>query len=218
MKTPFTVEQFLELFKKYNIAVWPIQIVFYLLAICAIVFLIRKNKVSDFFISSFLAFLWLWIGIVYHLIFFTTINKAAYVFGILFILQSIIILVFGVFRNTLAYQYKKDIFSLIGGLLLSYALIFYPILGYYLGHQYPYSPTFGLPCPTVIFTFGILLFSRKKISYAVMIIPLLWSILGFFASISFGILEDIGLLLSGIIGIVMLVKKNKGFEKIKHTA
>ena len=218
MKTPFTLEQFLDVFKNYNTTVWPIQIIFYFLGLCAIVLIFGKNRLSDRIINSILAFLWLWIGIVYHIAFFTTINKAAYLFGILFIIQGVIFLVMGVFRESIRYQYKKDIYSLTGCVFLCYALILYPVLGYFLGHVYPYSPTFGLPCPTVIFTFGILLFAGKRIPYFVLFIPAFWSFLGFFAAISFGILEDIGLLAAGLIGIAMIIAKNNGYKAAKHAA
>jgi hypothetical protein len=208
MKTPFTLDQFLEVFNSYNTTVWPMQIVLYLLGLCAIIFIFRKNRFSDRIINSILAFFWLWIGVVYHILFFSTINKAAYLFGILFIIQSILFSIFGVFRESITSQYKKDKYNLPGGIFICYALIIYPLLGYLLGHVYPFSPTFGLPCPTVIFTFGILLFASKRVSYFVVIIPVLWSFIGFSASISFGILEDIGLLIAGLVGIVMIFTRN----------
>jgi len=37
-----------------------------------------------------------------------------------------------------------------------FALIGYPILNYIFDHFYPYSPTFGLSCPTVIFHLWII--------------------------------------------------------------
>jgi hypothetical protein len=216
MKTPFTLEQFLDVFKNYNITVWPTQIILYVLGLSAIILIFRKHRLSDRIINSILAFFWLWIGVVYHIAFFTAINKAAYLFGVLFIIQSVIFLVMGVFRESIGYQYKKDIYSVTGCVFLCYALIIYPVLGHFLGHIYPYSPTFGLPCPTVIFTFGILLFAGKRISYAVLIIPALWSFLGFSAAISFGISEDIGLLSAGLIGIAMIIAKNNGYKAAKH--
>ena len=93
--------------------------------------------------------------------------------------------------------------------MILYALIVYPFLGYFLGHRYPYSPTFGLPCPTTIFTFGILLTANRKVPVLVLIIPVIWSVIGFFAAISFGILEDTGLLVSGILAAILILRNNK---------
>jgi hypothetical protein len=215
MKTPFTHEQFMEVLRNYNTSVWPIQIVFYLLGILALILLIRKNKFSDRLIFSILTCYWLWIGIVYQLMFFTTINKAAYFFSFIFILQGIIFLFIGVLRPSVSFEYKKDMYGIMGWIFVIYALIIYPILGYGLGHVYPNSPTFGLPCPTTIFTFGLLLFVSTRISYMVLILPVLWSIIGFFASLLFGIYEDIGLLLAGLIGTALLFVKNRGFSVLQ---
>ncbi|MGE5806118.1 MAG: DUF6064 family protein, partial [Ignavibacteria bacterium] len=74
---------------------------------------------------------------------------------------------------------------------------------------YPYSITIGLPCPTTIFTFGILLFSEKKIPFAALIIPLLWSITGFTAALNFSVYEDFGLILSGLISFTLLTIQNR---------
>ena len=75
MKPPFTIEQFLEVFKNYNEGVFPMQILFYLMGIIAIYLALKPNAHSNKIISSIMAFFWLWMGVVYHLIYFTEINK-----------------------------------------------------------------------------------------------------------------------------------------------
>ena len=78
MNLPFTVEQFLDVFGIYNQAVWPMQIFLYVFALIAIVLAIKKFNNSDRIISIILAFFWLWIGIVYHFVFFSSINKSIF--------------------------------------------------------------------------------------------------------------------------------------------
>lgn len=209
MKIPFTIEQFLSVFKTYNQAVFPMQVVFYLISTIVIYLIIKPNQKSDKVISIILAFFWLWMGIVYHLIFFTAINKAAYLFGALFILQSILFIYLGVFQNKLSFKLRSDIYGITGIILILFALIIYPILGYFLGHVYPFSPTFGLPCPTTIFTFGLLLSNIKKCPLSILIIPFIWSIIGFQAAFQFGILEDTGLLVSSLVTISLLLFRNR---------
>jgi len=208
MKLPFTAEQFLEIFKSYNESIFPIQIVFYLIAAIAL-FLLFSSADKSRIISLILSFFWLWIGIVYHIIYFSKINKAAYLFGSLFILQGIIFFIYGIVSNKLILRYNKNILNKTGIIIISYALIIYPVLGYLLGRPYPYSITIGLPCPTTIFTFGILLFSEKKIPFAALIIPLLWSITGFTVALNFSIFEDFGLILSGLISFTLLTIQNR---------
>ncbi len=209
MQFPFTVEEFLNVFKSYNQSVFPLQIVFYLIAFCCVYFLFKPIKNNGKILSAVLSFFWLWIGVVYHLIFFTSINKAAYSFGILFIIQGILFFFYGVVKGVISFEYQKNVFNHVGIIFIIYALIIYPILGHFLGHQYPSSPTFGLPCPTTIFTFGILLFVNNKISKFIIIIPLLWSIIGFGAALNLSIYEDFGLLLAGVLGFVLLLNQNK---------
>jgi Family of unknown function (DUF6064) len=209
MKPPFTLEQFLAVFTRYNEGVFPMQILFYLIGIIAIYLTLKSNAYSNKIISSILAFLWLWMGVVYHLIYFTEINKLAYLFGAFFIVQSILFVILGAFQSKLSFQFHADKFGITGMSLVVFALIIYPILGYFLGHIYPSSPTFGLPCPTTIFTFGVLLLNEKKCPILILIIPFMWSIIGFMAAFQFGILEDTGLIVASLMATSLLIYRNK---------
>lgn len=214
MNLPFTIEQFLDVFGIYNESVWPMQIVLYLFAVVAIVLAFKKFKNSDKIVSIILAFFWLWIGIVYHLIYFTAINKAAYFFGVLFIVQGLIFLYAGGVKSKLSFKYHGDLYGIFGSVVILYALIIYPILGHQLGHVYPRTPTFGLPCPTTIFTFGLLLWTNKRIPKYVIIIPLLWSIIGFGAAVGLTIYQDYGLLIAGAFGTILISIRDK--SKASH--
>jgi hypothetical protein len=209
MNLPFTTNEFLEVFKSYNQNVFPLQILFYIIAFFSIYLVFSKQKNKSKIISLILSFFWIWIGAVYQIIFFSAINKAAYIFGLLFILQGILFLYHGVIKDNISFEYRNNNFNYFGIVFILYALVLYPLLGFFLGHQYPYSPTFGLPCPTSIFTFGILLLINKKIPVITIVIPLLWSIIGFGAALKLSVYEDYGLLIAGIIGFILLVILNK---------
>jgi len=209
LQIPFSLGDFLNVFNAYNQSIFPLQIIFYLIAFLCIYLLFTENKNTNMVISIVLSFFWLWMGIVYHLIFFSAINKAAYFFGALFIIQGILFTVWGVSKNSLSFEYQKSTNNIAGIILLLYALIIYPVLGYNLGHAYPYSPTFGLPCPTTIFTFGLLLFTNKKIPVYLLIIPLFWSVVGFTAALTLTIYEDIGLLIAGLTTFTFLLISNR---------
>lgn len=209
MKLPFTTDEFFKVFEKYNLAVWPMQYILPLMAIAAILRALKRTPFSAKSIIFILSFLWLWMGAVYHLSFFTAINKAAYIFGGVFIIQGILFLFAGFFRNQFSFQFKNNIYGIAGSIFMLFALVIYPLIGYYLGRIYPFSPTFGLPCPTTIFTFGMLLWMDKKSPIYILIIPFLWSVIGFYASFSLGIKEDTGLLITGIIVIIMMLIKRK---------
>ncbi len=124
---------------------------------------------------------------------------------------------FGIIKSKISFEYRRNIFNYVGFIFVFYALIVYPILGHLLGHQYPSSPTFGLPCPTTIFTFGILLFLQNRISIIALIIPLLWSVIGFSAALNLLIYEDFGLVVAGIMGFILILLQNKNEVNSKKT-
>jgi hypothetical protein len=213
---PFTIDQFMNVFKDYNLSVWPAQILLNLLALISVFVAFKKYRYSDQFNSGVLGFLWIWIGIFYHLMHFTAINNAAYVFGILYIIQGLIFVYSGIIKGYLSYKYQRNVNAITGAVFILYALIIYPVLGYFLGHVYPESPTFGLPCPTTIFTFGLLLWTDKKIPKYILIIPFLWSILGFSAAVNLKVYEDFGLLVAGIIGTVLILLRDRKTKKTEQ--
>ncbi|HEX9615258.1 MAG TPA: DUF6064 family protein, partial [Bacteroidota bacterium] len=65
MKIPFSPEQFFEVFAFYNESVWPLQIVFNVAALVVLYFVFRSHALSGKIVTLVLAFLWLWMGIVY---------------------------------------------------------------------------------------------------------------------------------------------------------
>lgn len=214
MKTPFTLNQFLEVFKTYNESVFPAQVLFYLIALATVFLVTKQSPISNRIISGILAFFWLWMGVVYHLVFFTAINEAAYLFGALFVLQGVLFLILGVVNDRLSFRFDTDGYGITGLTLIFFALFVYPAYGYFNGHVYPHSPTFGLPCPTTIFTFGVLLMTDKKVPMSILIVPAIWSIIGFFAALSLGITEDTGLLVAGVVAVPLLLYRKRSGEEI----
>lgn len=201
MNLPFTVEQFLNIFVSYNTSVWPAQILLNILGIAAIGFCFRKTPSRT--VPLILAGLWIWTGVVYHILYFSVINPAAFLFGALCIIQGGIFLWFG-FSPGMEFRFVPGWRAYTGALLILYGLVIYPVLGYFLGHRYPASPTFGVPCPTTIFTFGLLLWTTHRLKWFCYLLPLIWSVIGFTAAFTLGVREDIGLLVAGIVGTTLL--------------
>ena len=206
---PFTVEQFLNVFAAYHQAVWPMPVILVLLAGGAVFLALRPNSFSDRMIAVLLAFFWLWSGLAYHLAFFSQVNRGAYIFGALCIAQAVAFLFAGVMRKDLTFRARGNTAGVVGGLLMIYALLIYPALGDLLGHGYPYSPTFGAPCPTTIFTFALLLWADGKVPQYVLWLPLLWSLIGTSAAVSLGMLEDIGLTVAGMAGAILILWRDR---------
>ena len=202
---PFTPEQFFEVFSRYNNAVWPAQLALYALGVIAILLAIGDGTRRGQMGAAILAFLWLWVAIVYHLAFFRAINPAAGIFAALFAIQALLFIWLGVWQRRFVLRVHWDGYAAAGSLILVYALVAYPVLGYLLGQRYPAIPTFGLPCPTTIFTFGMLLWAQRPIPRVLLIIPGLWALLGIQAALQLGVREDFGLTAAALITIPLLV-------------
>ena len=114
MKTPFTTEQFFSVFEKYNHAIFPVQIILFLLSILALIAIGSTIRQKDKFVAGILGVLWLWMGIGYHIAFFSGINNVAYGFGLLFILQGLFILWEGIVLYNLKFAFKLSIQAVFG--------------------------------------------------------------------------------------------------------
>ncbi len=213
---PFTTEEFLGVFKSYNEAIFPFQAFLLISAVFIVIQVFRKRKIGNQLITWLLAFFWLWVGVVYQIMFFSSINPAAYIFGAAFILEALFILKSGAIDKKLEFGFSKDLNHYTGLILIIYALIIYPVLNVYFGHAYPRNPTFGLPCPTTIFTFGIFLMTTRRIPLYLLIIPFLWALLGISAAMQLGIYEDTGLIVSGILAVSLLMKDKAQEKKLKE--
>ncbi len=206
MTLPFTVEQFFQVFADYNTAIWPAQIVAYALALVTLALALRPGAWSDRFAAGVLGMYWIWMGVVYHIMYFSPINPAAYVFGAFFIAQGLLFWIVGGVQQKLSFQFAARPVPLVGALFILYAMVGYPLLSTVLGHSYPATPTFGVaPCPTTIFTFGLLLWATPSLPRYLLIIPFLWSLIGTTAAITLDVPADYGLGIAGIIGVVMIV-------------
>src|SRR6188474_3107281 len=140
MKIPFSTDEFLGVFERYNEGVWPSQLILYVLAMIALLAIYRNDKRGRQVLFAVLSLLWVWMGLVYHITYFSSINKAAYGFGMLFIIQGIVFAYVGIIRDKFSFDMRIDLYSIIGIVFVVYALIAYPLLGIVLGHMYPMSP------------------------------------------------------------------------------
>lgn len=206
MQLPFSVDQFYAVFRDYNTTLWPAQVVLLALAGVAVLLVSVPRRWSGAGVSAVLAFLWSWLGIAYHFAFFTSINPLAYGFAAGSILGSLVFFWHGVIRRRLAFRPGLNSGTITGVVLLVYALFVYPLWSVVAGHGYPQLPTFGLPCPTTIFTIGLLAFVVRPFPRSVLLVPVLWSFVGGQAAFLLGVPQDLGLLVAGVAGVVLMIR------------
>lgn len=206
MQLPFSIEEFLEVFRAYNGAIWPAQFMLYGLGIALVVMARRSSdQRTRWSIAGGLAVLWAWMGGVYHLLFFADINPAARIFGLAFLIQAAIWLIWAWREPRLSFQPPDLLRQIVGWALLAYAFVGYPLLNVVLGHRYPGMPTFGAPCPTTIATLGLLTWATPRAPWFVWLVPVLWALVGTSAAFTLGIREDLGLLAAAVFAVTARV-------------
>jgi hypothetical protein len=206
MSMPFTADQFFEVFAAYNAAIWPVQIIAYALGLIAVALLLSNWLIGKRLVPAILAIMWLWNGFAYHLVFFSPINPAAKGFAAIFIVQAILLLANSIGGDSLQLEVRRNLRSFLGLGVIFYALFAYELIGYLSGHGLMMGPLFGVaPCPTTIFTMGVLMLARGKPVIWLAIIPVAWSIVGLSASVLFDVREDFALAVTAAILVIVLI-------------
>ena len=208
---PFSREQYLFVFIAYNEAIWPAQIVTFLLGLVAFAAALKPGQTTTRLAAGILAAFWVWTGVAYHWLFFAAINKAAYLFGAMFVVQDIAVVYAGLTgMGRLRFGFQRGPASWIGILFVLYSAVLYPLIGIWTGHPYPTMPMFGVtPCPVTIFTFGLFLLTVERLPRWLLIIPFLWSLVGGSAAILIDVPQDWFLLASGVIAVPLVLVRDR---------
>jgi len=192
---PFTASEFLDVFAAYNQALWPFVAMLWVLTALVMVAALARASAPPMLPRLLLAGHWLWAGLVYHALFFTAINPAAWLFAAMFVTQGVMLVTFpsgqraGNIRPGSVRRVASSVFVLYG--------LLYPAIAWADGFDYPRMPTFGVPCPTVVLTIGFLV-STSTHSIRLCAIPIAWSFIGGTAAWLFGMHADLALPAAGL--------------------
>ncbi|HET9793088.1 MAG TPA: DUF6064 family protein [Thermoanaerobaculia bacterium] len=208
MKLPFTRSQFLDVFAAYNGALWPAALLLWLVATLLAVRMLGRRPPGGRFVAGYLAVLWLWNSVAYHGVFFRKVNPAALGFAILFGVESLLLAGVAVFgrglrsaahaprplgeRRSFAVNWRPA-----AGAAFLLAAVLYPFAAAAGGGRWPRLPTFGVPCPTVLFTTGVFLRGEAELREILSAAPLVWCVFGGSAAILLGMVPDYSLGLAG---------------------
>lgn len=217
MEMPFTQDAFFAVFGRYNTTIWPLIALFYLLGGASVAMLFRPSRTAALFISLVLAAMWLVNGLGYHWTFFRAINPAAALFAAVFVVQATLLAVLSLLNTDLRFTARRDTRSAMGFMLVLFAAILYPLWGWVAGHAWPRMPAFGVaPCPTTIFTIGMLLMGSWRVVRWLLILPGLWAAVGGSAAILLGVPQDFALLASLVVLILFAVARLAGVGLARH--
>jgi hypothetical protein len=155
-----------------------------------------SRRASSRWISALLALHWIWSGLAFHLAFFTRINAAAWLFGALFIVEGALIFRVGVVQGRLSFAPGRSAWAPVAWALIAYSLV-YPAINALQHSSISRIPAFGVPCPTTIYTAGVLMLAMPRWR-RLAVIPVIWSVIGGSAASLFGVTADYALPISGI--------------------
>ena len=193
---PFTHDQFLEVFARYNQGIGFLAPLLWLGTLAVVVQWTRSRPANDRPIFVLLAMHWAWSALAYFVAYFRALTPAAWLFAALFAVQAVLFARLALRPGTVALTGAPR--RTLAGLLVAYGLA-YPFLGLGTGLNYPHMPTFGVPCPTVILTAGFLLLAAPRAPRRLVIIPLAWAAIGGSAAALLGITVDIALPVAGLL-------------------
>jgi len=206
MTLPFTREQFFDVLAAYNRSLWPFVLALWVASAFSCAWLMSSSGRSHGrMISALLAVHWAWSAIAYHVTFFTRINPAAWLFAVLFLVQAALFAWVGVINGNLSFRSSRTAWTLVGWFLMLYALV-YPAITIVEHGSVVRVPTFALPCPTTIFTAGVLVLAPvPRISLAIG--PIIWSAIGGSAAFLLGVNADYALPVAGTALVLFALQK-----------
>ena len=192
---PFSVDAFFEVFARYNQAIWPLQVAAYAGGLIVAALLLRPSRPAAIMIGGILAAMWAVNGIGYHWSHFAAINPAARLFAGLFVAEAALLAGAPLALSDLRFSARRDVRTGFALALIVFAAIVYPLWGMAAGHVYPAMPAFGVaPCPTTIFTIGVLLMGEGRRAAWLLAIPAMWALIGGSAAVLLDVPQDFGLL------------------------
>ena len=208
MQLPFTKEQFFDLLAAYNAGLWPALLALWIASVLVCVLLLSSRRPPDRWISALLAAHWAWSAMAYHVGFFTRINQAAWGFAALFLLQAAVFFWAGVVHGRLSFAPWRNAWAPVAWGLVAYSLV-YPVINAAQHLSVSRIPTFGVPCPTMIFTAGMLMLATPR-SWRLSIVPVIWSLIGGSAAFLLGVHADYALPLAGIALAIFSTQRTSG--------
>lgn len=214
---PFSVEEFFGVFSAYNQAVWPLQVLAYVAGFGCVALLRWNNRLAAAIIVGVLGLMWLVNGIGYHWLFFAAINPVARLFAVVFVAEGLLLVFSAIAWPDLRFRFRPAPRQVFGMICIVFALVAYPAAGWLAGERYPAVPMFGIaPCPTTIFTIGLLLQGSWHRVRWLLVIPGLWAAIGGTASFLLGVPQDYALLVA-LVGVLLLALRQRTVRQSADT-
>lgn len=205
-----TAQEWWNIINLYSTQIWPIQAIFYVIAIfITIWFLLKPGRVLDNVIKLYLLISFAWIGIAFFMILAKDITGHTYgnyFFGIIFIIVSILF-GFDLFKKKMHFSLPTNKLQKKITVILMLLVLCYPVIGIILRHHLFELIIVGTyPCPTTAYGLIMITTAFPQVNKIAYIILLLWAIpfAPFIQIPQYGVFEDIIMFIVGVYGLCML--------------
>ncbi len=136
-------------------------------------------------------------GVGYNRRHFSRINPMAVAFAAIFVAEAILLAGAAVRNPDLRFRASRDRVAVAGLVLAIFAVAGHALVGIMAGRRWPAVPAFGVtPCPTTIYTIGLLLRAPPERVKWLMIRPGIRAAIGGSAAILLRVPQDFALLVS----------------------
>jgi hypothetical protein len=205
----FSPRTYYRMFELYHAQVWPIHLVILGSVVAVVLLLRREEDWSDRAIAGLLAVWWLWVAFAFHLLRYATINWAARYFAVLFAIQALLLVWFGVIRGRLCWRFSRERAAYVAAGLFVIAIVFEPLAGQIAGRSWRQVEMFGLtPDPTAIATLALLALSTTRPHRALIVIPAVWCAIGTATLWALGSHEAWLVLFAGFVGLILAIRRD----------
>lgn len=175
----FSPRAYWRLFELQNAELWPIQIMALMLGLLIVWLILRPRPGSDRAIAAFLVAAWVAVGWAFLWQRYATINWAVIYVVPAFMVQALLLLVFGTLTRDLRFHAARRAPEMTGLALFLYALLLHPLAALLFGRPFAAAEVVGIaPDPTAIATLGLLLMaSTTRLIWLLLPIPIVWCLL-----------------------------------------
>jgi hypothetical protein len=198
----FSPRTYYRMFELYHHDIWPVHLLVFALTAAAVILIRTESPWRNQAIAAMVAASWLWVAIAFHLQRYATINWAARYFSILFGVQVLLLVWYGVVRGRVRLGSARGGRTRVGIGLLVVACGVQPIAGVLAGRTWRQVELIGItPDATAIATIALLALSAAGLPRALLVIPVAWCAIGGATLWALGSGEAWLVLLSGLCGV-----------------
>ncbi len=157
----FSRETYYRLFERFNQALWPWQLVLLVVGLGMVALARRRDPTSRLGTVAAVALCWALVAWLFHWERFREIHLAAGFFAAAFVLEAVLLLVWGVRRAHT--PPGADRLDPVGVWIMLFGMMVQPLIGPLLGRPWSSLEWFGAaPDPTISVTLGLLLAARGR--------------------------------------------------------